>query len=174
MARKSNRLTITGVISRLREAMPNICIRSSLIVGFPGETEEQFEALKDFIQEFQIDRLGVFTYSLEEGTKAALMENQIDEAVKEKRRDVLMRIQQKISLEKNKKSIGEELDMIIDGYLPDEDVYIGRSYKDAPNVDGNVFVNCPYELLTGQMIRIKIIEANEYDLIGEIDYEYCK
>lgn len=174
MARKSNKSTIINVIKRLRENIPNICIRSTLIVGFPGESDEQFNELKDFVKEYKIDRLGVFTYSLEEGTKAAAMKNQIKESVKESRKNELMLIQQKISHYKNINMIGSIIDVIIEGYLTDEEVYIGRSYMDAPNVDGVVFVNCPYELLTGQVIKVRVTEANEYDLIGEIEDEYCK
>lgn len=174
MARKSNKKTIIDVITRLREQIPNICIRSSLIVGFPGETMEQFEELKDFIKEYKIDRLGVFTYSLEEGTKAATMEGQIKESVKKARKKELMLIQQKISLEKNKGMIGKTLDIMIEGYLPDDNVYCGRSYMDAPNVDGVVFAACEYELLTGQIVKVNVEEASEYDLIGVIKDEYSK
>ncbi len=168
MARKSNKETISGVINDLRSAIPQICIRSSLIVGFPGETDAQFEELKAFIMDYKIDRLGVFTYSLEEGTKAALMKDQIDESVKENRRDALMAAQQSISLAKNLAMVDSVLDVIVEGYIPDDEVYCGRSYKDAPNVDGVVFFTCPFELLTGQIVQVMITEANEYDLIGGI------
>jgi len=174
MARKSNKRTIINVITRLRNQIPNICIRSSLIVGFPGETKEQFEELKDFVKEYKIDRLGVFTYSLEEGTKAATMKGQIKEAVKKSRKKELMLAQQNISLEKNKSMVGATLDIMIEGYLPDDKIYCGRSYMDAPNVDGVVFVGCEYELLTGQIVKVQVNEASEYDLIGEIKDEYSK
>lgn len=174
MARKSNKDTIIKVINRLREAIPEICIRSTLIVGFPGETKEQFIELKEFIKEFKIDRLGVFTYSLEEGTKAATMDYQIEESIKESRKEELMLIQQKISFEKNNNMIDSIVDVIIEGYLPEEKVYIGRSYMDAPNVDGVVFIHSQYNLMTGQIIKVRVIEANEYDLIGEIEDEYSK
>lgn len=171
MARKSNKATISGVIDQLREQIPQICIRSSLIVGFPGETDEQFEELKAFIESYKIDRLGVFTYSKEEGTKAAEMDNQIDEEVKAKRRDELMLVQQSISLEKNIEMIDALLDVIVEGYIPEDEVYCGRTYKDAPNVDGVIFFSCPFELLTGQIVKVQVTEANEYDLIGEIEDE---
>lgn len=174
MARKSNKQTIIDVITKLRTNIPEICIRSTLIVGFPGETDDQFNELKTFVEEMKIDRLGVFTYSKEEGTKAALMDNQIKESIKMKRQKTLMLTQQKISLEKNKKMIGKTLDIMIEGYLPDDEVYCGRSYKDAPNVDGVVFVECPYELLTGQIIKVVIEEAREYDLIGVMKDEYSE
>lgn len=168
MARKSNKATIIGVIEQLRDQIPQICIRSSLIVGFPGETEKQFEELKTFVTEYEIDRLGVFTYSQEEGTKAATMEDQIDEDVKTRRRDELMLVQQEISLTKNIGMIGSILDVIVEGYMTEDEVYCGRTYKDAPNVDGVIFFSCPYELLTGQIVKVEVQEANEYDLIGVI------
>lgn len=174
MARKSNKDTITGVIERLRKKIPDICIRSTLIVGFPGETQEQFEELKEFVKNYKIDRLGVFTYSLEEGTKAAEMKGQVDENVKEKRRDELMLIQQDISYEKNEKMIGKVLDVIVEGYIPEDEVYCGRTYKDAPNVDGVVFFTCPFELIAGSIVKVQVEEANEYDLIGGIIDESCK
>lgn len=174
MSRKSNKQTIVDVITKLRTNIPEICIRSTLIVGFPGETDDQFNELKAFIEEMKIDRLGVFTYSKEEGTKAALMENQIKETIKKKRQKTLMLTQQKISLEKNKRMLGKTLDVMIEGYLPEDEVYCGRSYKDAPNVDGVVFVECPYELLTGQIIKAVIEEAREYDLIGVMKDEYSE
>ncbi|MBC7960292.1 MAG: 30S ribosomal protein S12 methylthiotransferase RimO [Vallitaleaceae bacterium] len=168
MARKSNKATIVGVIEGLREQIPNICIRSTLIVGFPGETDAQFEELKQFVENYEIDRLGVFTYSLEEGTIAAKMENQIEEAVKQKRRDALMSVQQGISLDQNLGMIGNDLDVIVEGYIPEDSVYCGRTYKDAPNVDGVIFFSCPFELIVGQIVKVHVEEANEYDLIGAI------
>lgn len=174
MARKSNKQTIVDVIRRLRTNIPEICIRSTLIVGFPGETDEQFEELKTFVEEMKLDRLGVFTYSKEEGTKAASMENQIKESIKKKRQKELMLVQQKISLEKNKEMLGKTLDVMIEGFLPDDEVYCGRSYKDAPNVDGVVFVECPYELISGQIVKVVVEEAREYDLIGVIKDEYSE
>lgn len=171
MARLSNRATITGVIDSLRSKIPNICIRSTLIVGFPGETAEQFEELRLFVEEARLDRLGVFTYSPEEGTKAAEMEDQIDEDVKESRRESLMLLQQGISLEHNEDLVGQVMKVVIEGYVTDDEVYCGRTYMDAPNVDGMVFVETEYELLSGQMVDVEIVEGSEYDLIGVIQDE---
>lgn len=174
MARLSNKQRVINVINRLREKIPSICIRSTLIVGFPGETDKQFEELKAFVQDFKLDRLGVFTYSLEEGTKAATMPNQIEESIKESRRDELMLIQQQISLDHNIKMKDKILDVIIEGYIPEDGVYIGRTYKDAPDVDGMIFVDTEYELMTGQIVTVKVVEGKAYDLIGEIVDEYSE
>lgn len=168
MARRSNDETIKNVISKLRTAMPDIAIRSSLIVGFPGETEDDYEVLKAFISEYRLDRVGVFTYSLEEGTKAALMDNQIPQEIMEERRDGLMVVQQQISLEKNQEMIGLVTDCMIEGYIPEDEVYIGRTYKDAPGVDGVIFIRTDYSLLAGQIVPVKVTDCNEYDLIGEV------
>lgn len=172
MARSSSRKTIADAIGMLRAAMPDIAIRSSLIVGFPGETQEEFEELRDFVEAFRLDRVGVFTYSLEEGTKAAAMEGQIEEVVKEARRDELMTLQQGISEEKNKQSIGKALPCIIEGYMPDEDVHVGRSFKDAPKVDGQVFIHSPWPLMAGQIVDVAVTGCTEYDLIGEVKDEH--
>lgn len=171
MARRSNDATIKGVIGKLRKAMPDIAIRSSLIVGFPGETEEDFEALASFVKEYRLDRVGCFTYSLEEGTKAALMEEQIPQEVMEERRDTIMAIQQQVSLEKNRTMVGRHLTCLIEGYIPTDNVYVGRTYKDAPGVDGVIFIDSPYNLLAGQLVPVMVTDCNEYDLIGEIDDE---
>jgi ribosomal protein S12 methylthiotransferase len=174
MARKSNKEKIITVINKLRSKIPNICIRTTLIVGFPGETDEHFEELEQFVSESKFDRLGVFTYSPEEDTKAAIMDNQINEELKESRRERIMLIQQKISEENNSKLIGSVLDVIIEGYIPDDNVYIGRTYRDAPNVDGLIFIESSYELLSGQIVEAKIIDSNQYDLIGVISDEYSE
>lgn len=174
MARRSNDETIKGVIDKLRAAMPNVVIRSSLIVGFPGETQEDFDELMDFVATYQLDRLGVFTYSLEEGTKAATLPNQIPQEIMDERREAIMLKQQEISLMKNEAMIGKVLDCMVEGYLADEEVYIGRSYKDAPGVDGSVFFTSPFDLLSGTMVPVKISDCNEYDLIGETFDESCE
>lgn len=168
MARRSNDMTIKNVVTKLRAAMPDIAIRSSLIVGFPGETDEDFDELKTFVSEYKLDRVGVFTYSLEEGTKAAEMPNQIPMEIMEQRRDEVMLIQQEISLSKNADMLDKVVTCIIEGYMPEEGVYIGRTYKDAPGVDGNIFIESPYDLLAGQMVPVLVTNYNEYDLIGEI------
>lgn len=174
MARKSSGDTVRNIINKLREEIPEICIRSTLITGFPGETQEQYEDLKRFVMETAIDRLGVFAYSQEEGTAAAEMEEQVDEDIKEARKNELMEIQQQISYQNNQYMIDEVIDVIIEGYLTEEEVYCGRSYKDAPNVDSMVFVSCDYDLLCGQIVKVRILEANEYDLIGAIEDEYSE
>ena len=174
MGRKSSKEKIISTINKLRAKVDDICIRTSLIVGFPSETNEEFEELEEFLKGYKLDRVGVFTYSMEEDTKAAEMDNQIDEDIKIERQEKLMSLQQKISLENNKKEIGRIFDILIEGYIPDEGVYVGRSYKDAPNVDGMVFIESNYELLSGQMVKVRIKEVNEYDLIGEIEDEFSK
>jgi len=168
MARRSNDATIKGVIDKLRAAMPDIAIRSSLIVGFPGENEEDYQALADFVAAYKLDRVGVFTYSLEEGTKAALMDGQIDQAVMDQRRDGIMAIQQKVSFEKNQAMVGQVVTCIVEGYIPEDDVYIGRTYKDAPGVDGVIFIHTDYKPLAGQVVPVMVTDFSEYDLIGDI------
>lgn len=176
MARLSSHDTVVKVIEKLKKNIPDICIRSTLIVGFPGETKEQFQELKDFVLAAHIDRMGVFTYSLEEGTKAALMDNQIDQEIKEARRDELMAIQQEISTTNNQEMIGRQVEVLIEGYIPDDLVYCGRCYKDAPSVDSMVFIENDgnYDFILGQVVLVRIIDANEYDLIGVIDNESCE
>lgn len=168
MARKSTKEKIIEVINKLRKEIPNICIRTTFIVGFPGENEEQYKELKSFISTYEFERLGVFTYSPEEDTKAATMENQIDEEIKLNRRDEIMLIQQQISANNNKKLINDIMDVLIEGYIPEDNIYIGRTYRDSPNVDGMIFVESPYDLLAGQIVKVNITDGNEYDLIGVI------
>jgi len=168
MARKSTNEDLRYKMKRLREEMPDITIRTTLIVGFPGETEEEFEELCDFVQDVEFDRLGVFTYSQEEGTPAARMEDQIEEEVKEKRKEIIMALQQDISARLNEKKVGREMEVLIEGKLTDEPVYIGRSYQDAPEIDGQVFVQYEGELISGEYTKVKITKASDYDLIGEV------
>lgn len=174
MYRRSDRHTIETVINKLRSRIPDICIRSTVIVGFPGETEEQFKELENFVEDYQLDRLGAFTYSIEEGTKAARMQGQLDEAIKIRRRDSLMALQQQISFKNNQKMLGKDIDVLIEGFIPDQGIYCGRCYKDAPDVDGMVFIDTEYELMTGQIVKVKVVEANEYDIIGVIADESSK
>lgn len=174
MARRSNGATIYGVIKKLREAMPDIAIRSSLIVGFPGETEEDFNALYDFVADVKLERVGVFTYSLEEGTKAATLPNQIEQAVMDERKERIMLLQQQNSLAKNEAMVGEVVTCMVEGFLPDEEVYVGRTYRDAPGVDGSVFFESHIELMAGRRVPVKITDFNEYDLIGEVYDEPCE
>ena len=169
MGRKTSREDIVSLVSRLRTAMPDIAIRTTLISGFPGETQKLHDGLVDFVDECEFDRLGVFTYSPEEGTPAADYEDQVDGELAAKWRDEIMELQQEISYEKNQDLIGSVHRVLIEGYLVDDDVYVGRTYRDAPGVDGIVFVSAPYELISGSFVDVKITEANEYDLTGVIE-----
>lgn len=168
MGRKTDRKSIIEVIGKLRNAVPDIAIRTSLIAGFPGETEENHQSLMEFLDEVELDRVGVFTYSKEEGTPAAEFDDQIDEETAERWRNEIMELCQEISLDKNETMIGKTIKVIIEGYSPEEDVYVGRTYKDAPGVDGLVFVECDYELISGSIVDVIINEAGPYDLIGKI------
>ena len=168
MGRRTSREDIVELVGRLRTAMPDIAIRTTLISGFPGETQELHDGLVDFVDECEFDRLGVFTYSPEEGTPAAEYEDQVDGELAVKWCDEIMELQQEISYEKNQQMIGSTQKVLIEGYLVDDDVYVGRTYRDAPGVDGIVFVSAPYELISGSFVDVKITEANEYDLTGVI------
>lgn len=168
MGRRTDRASIEAVIGKLREAAPDIAIRTSLIAGFPDETQEEHEALMAFLDEQELDRVGVFTYSREDGTPAATFENQIDEETAEQWRNEIMELQQEISLDKNETFVGKIMQVIIEGYSSDDDVYVGRTYRDAPGVDGLVFVNCDYELMSGQIVDVRINEVGPYDMIGGI------
>ena len=159
MGRRTDRASIEMVIGKLREAAPDIAIRTSLIAGFPGETQEEHEALMAFLDEQELDRVGVFTYSREDGTPAATFENQIDEETATQWRNEIMELQQEISLDKNETFVGKIMQVIVEGYSSDDDVYVGRTYRDAPGVDGLVFVNCDYELMSGQIVDVRINEA---------------
>ncbi len=169
MARRTDSGNIKKTVRKLRENIPDIVLRTTLITGFPGETEEDFKILKDFVREMRFERLGVFTYSEEEGTPAATFEDQIEEEIKHERRDEIMRMQQQISKENLSKMIGRKLEVLIEGKLVDENVYIGRSYMDNPGVDGMIFVRSNREYMSGDFTNVKIVESSEYDLIGEDD-----
>lgn len=168
MGRKTNTAQIKSMIERLREEIPDICIRTTLIAGFPGETDDDHEDTMAFVDEMEFDRLGVFTYSAEEDTPAAEMADQVDEEIKEKRRDEIMELQQEIAFEAAGQMIGRRLEAMIEGKVADEDAYVARIYKDAPGVDGYLFVNTDRQLLSGDFIDVVITGSNEYDLIGEI------
>jgi len=174
MARKSSLAQLKERIGKLRDKIPGIALRTTLIVGFPGETDEDFEVLYHFVKEMRFDRLGVFTYSKEEGTPAAKFENQIDEKTKIKRRDAIMALQHGISQELTAEKVGKVMKVLIEGKITDEDVYIGRTYQDAPDIDGEVFVEYEGELISGDFVDVRITAANDYDLIGEIIDEYCE
>ena len=168
MGRRTNKKEIQEIVTKLREAIPDIILRTTLITGFPGETEDNFEEMMDFVDEMEFDRLGVFTYSPEEDTPAAVMPDQIDEEVKEQRRDAVMELQQEVSLDKSEEMVGKVIDCLIEGKIEDDDTYVGRSYKDAPNVDGFVFVKTDANLMSGDIVKVRIDGAMEYDLIGSL------
>lgn len=168
MGRRTSKAQLVDVIQKLRTEIPDIAIRTTLITGFPGETQEQHEELMEFIDEMEFDRLGVFTYSPEEDTAAARMDDQIEESVKEDRQADLMELQQEIAFELAEDMIGKEVLVMIEGKVADENVYVGRTYKDAPNVDGLIFVEADVELMSGDFARVRVTGALEYDLIGEI------
>lgn len=168
MGRRTTKRDLKDIISKLRNEIPDICIRTTLITGFPGETQVEHNEVMEFIDEIEFDRLGVFTYSKEEGTAAALMDNQVDDDTKVQWQEELMELQQEISIDNSNSLIGRIMEIIIEGKATDEDVYVGRSYMDAPGVDGYVFVNTANELMSGDFARIKITGALEYDLIGEL------
>ncbi len=172
MGRRTTRAEITERIGRLREAIPDIALRTTLIAGFPGETEEDHEICMDFIDEIEFDRLGVFAYSAEEDTAAAAMPEQIPQEIKEERRDALMELQQEIAFAHCQDLIGTEVEVLIEGKVADEPVYVGRTYMDAPNVDGYIFVNAGELLMSGALVPVRVTGANEYDLIGELTEEY--
>lgn len=168
MGRRTTQAQLKEQIGRLRDRVPDICLRTTLISGFPGETQEDFEELYRFVNEMEFDRLGVFPYSQEEDTPAALMPDQIDEEVKAARRDELMELQQAIVCDKAEEMIGRELTVMIEGRIAEEDVYVGRTYRDAPNVDGYLFLNTTAHLETGNFVRALVTDSREYDLIGEL------
>ena len=174
MGRRTSREDIVELVGRLRTAMPDIAIRTTLISGFPGETQELHDGLVDFVDECEFDRLGVFTYSPEEGTPAAEYEDQVDGELAVKWRDEIMELQQEISYEHTQQLVGKTIKVMVEGYLFEDDIYVGRSYMDAPKVDGCVFINSPEELMTGDFVYVKITQGREYDVIGEVDYEFTK
>lgn len=171
MGRRTSNAELREKIALIRRILPDICLRTTLITGFPGETEEDMECLKSFVEEMHFDRLGVFPYSKEEGTPAAGMKGQIPKKTKEKRAKEIMLLQQEIAFAKAKERIGSKFDVMIEGRIPEDDVYVCRSYLDAPDVDGLVFVNSEKEFCSGDMVRVTITDSNEYDLIGVLDNE---
>ena len=168
MGRRTSKEQLVEIIGKLRKEIPDIAIRTTLITGFPGETQEQHEELMEFVDEMEFDRLGVFTYSPEEDTPAAVMPDQIPEDVKEDRQAELMELQQEIAFDLAEEIIGREVLVMIEGKVADENAYVGRTYKDAPNVDGLIFVESEEELMSGDFARVRITGALEYDLMGEI------
>ena len=174
MGRKTSKEDLEGIIRKLRQEIPDICLRTTLITGFPSETEADHEEMLAFVDEMEFDRLGVFTYSLEEDTAAALMENQVPEEIKKERQSQLMELQQEIAFEKAEEMVGEILTVMVEGKVADEDAYVARTYRDAPNVDGYLFINTTANLMTGDFVKVMVTGSNEYDLIGEIYHEFTE
>ena len=168
MGRRTNRQELIDIVTKLRKEIPDISLRTTLITGFPGETKEDHEQLLEFVDQMEFDRLGVFTYSPEEDTPAASMDGQIEEEVKEERKDEIMILQQEIAFEHAEKMVGRTLKVMIEGRLPEENVYIGRTYMDAPNIDGYIFVNADHEFMSGDFVTVKVTGAKDYDLTAEI------
>lgn len=168
MGRRTNHDDLVSIISHVRERIPDITLRTTLICGFPGETKEQHEELMRFINEMEFDRLGAFAYSPEEGTPAAEFEDQVEEELKLDWQAEVMELQEEIIFDKNEELKGRELYAFIEGKVADENAYVGRTYRDAPDVDGYIFINTDEELITGDIVKVKVIGAYEYDLVGEI------
>ena len=168
MGRRTDQKELREKIAMIRRILPDVCLRTTLITGFPGETEEEHKELLSFIEEMRFDRLGVFTYSREEGTPAAKLPGQIHHMTKKRRQRELMTAQQPIAFAAAEAMKGQVLDVLIEGKLTGEDVYVGRTYKDIPGVDSNIFIETRRDLLTGEFVRAKVTGANEYDLIGEL------
>lgn len=172
MGRNTTKEKILHLISKLRKEIPNIAIRTTFIVGFPGEDEEDFEELANFIKEVQFDRMGVFTYSREEDTPAYKLPNQVDEEIKINRQDILMSLQMDISYKKNLGFVGKSLKVLIEDY--ENGQYIGRTYRDAPEIDGLVYFTSNREMRIGEFANVFIKDATDYDLLGECNDEYSK
>lgn len=168
MGRRTDTAQIEALVDHLREEIPDICIRTTFITGFPTETEEDFTETMEFINRIEFDRLGAFTYSPEEGTPASGMDGQVEEEIKLRRQQEMMELQQEIAFEAAENMKGRELTVMIEGKLAEEDVYVARTYKDAPSVDGYLFVNTDWSLMSGDFVKVRVTGANEYDLIGEI------
>ena len=168
MGRRTSKQELINIVQKLRKEIPDICLRTTLITGFPGETQEQHEEVMEFIDTLEFDRLGAFTYSPEEDTPAATFEDQIDEEVKEDRQADIMELQQEIAFDKAEDMIGREVLVMIEGKVADENAYVGRTYRDAPNVDGLIFINTDVELISGDFAKVKVTGALDYDLIGEL------
>ncbi|RHR57384.1 30S ribosomal protein S12 methylthiotransferase RimO [Clostridium sp. AF18-27] len=168
MGRRTNQAQLREMIAKLRREIPDIALRTTLISGFPGETQEDHEELMTFVDEMEFERLGVFAYSAEEDTPAYSFPDQVPQEVKEERRDEIMQLQQEIAFEKSEDMVGRVLTVLIEGKVVDEPAYVGRTYMDAPGVDGLIFVNADVELMSGDFVRVRVTGSAEYDLIGEI------
>ena len=174
MGRRTNQKELTDIIEKLRREIPDICLRTTLITGFPGETGKDHEELVEFVDKMAFDRLGVFPYSQEEDTPAAEMPEQVDEELKQERLDELMALQQEIAFAAAADMEGRVVNAMVEGKVADEDVYVTRTYKDAPDVDGFLFVHADRELMTGDFVRVRITGSNEYDLMGELEDEFAE
>lgn len=174
MGRRTSQSELRTVIKKLRKQIPDICLRTTLITGFPGETKEDHEDLMEFVNEMEFDRLGVFTYSQEEDTPAAQMEDQIKEEVKEQRQREIMELQQEIAFELAERMTGKVVTAMVEGKIADEDAYVARTYKDAPEVDGYIFIHTGEMLMTGDFVKVRVTGSYEYDLIGEIYHEFAE
>lgn len=179
MGRRTTNADLRMIVARFREEIPDMCLRTTLITGFPGETHEDFKIMEDFVSEMRFDRLGVFTYSREEGTRAAKMPKQVPEFIKKRRKNAIMKLQQSIAFEKAEEEIGRSLKVMVEGRMPEESddfqsVYACRTYKDAPDVDGFLFLETDKELMTGDVVPVKVVSSNKYDLVGVPDYEFTE
>ena len=168
MGRRTDKSDLLRIIKKLREGIPGLALRTTLISGFPGETEEQHAELVDFVRNMKFDRLGIFPYSQEEGTPAAKLPQQLPDEVKEERRDEIMALQQEISAEISASFVGRTLRVLVEGRMPEDDVYVGRSYRDAPDVDGYVFFTADRDIMSGEFVEVSITGSSEYDLTGEM------
>ena len=174
MGRRTSKKDLEDIISMLRKEIPDICLRTTLITGFPGETEEQHEELLSFVKECRFERLGVFPYSQEDGTPAAEFDGQVDEEVKQRRLSELMEAQQRITEDAGKACVGSMLEVFVEGYIPEDDTYVGRTYRDAPDVDGYIFISSDHTLQSGDMINCRVTGSFEYDLTGEALDEFTE
>ena len=174
MGRRTTKAELIQIVETLRKEIPDIILRTTLITGFPGETQEEHEELMEFIDTMEFDRLGVFTYSAEEDTPAAKMPDQIEEEEKQRRQAELMELQQEISIDKGNARIGSEVEVMVEGKVADEDAYVARTYGDAPGVDGYLFINTDTQLMSGDFAMVHVTGALEYDLIGELKDEYTE
>lgn len=166
MGRHTDKKQLIDTIGMLRKRIPDIALRTTLISGFPGETEEQHEECLEFVKEMRFDRLGVFPYSPEEGTRAAEFEGQLEEEVRRQWADEIMEVQQQVIFEANENMVGRKIPVLVDGYLPEEEVYVARTYRDTPEIDGCVFFGSSAEILSGTMVELEVTDASGYDLIG--------
>lgn len=174
MGRRTTKSQLREIVEKLRREIPDIALRTTLISGFPGETEEDHEELMEFVDEMEFERLGVFAYSAEEDTPAASFPDHVEQEVKEERRDAIMELQQEISLELSESMIGKTVEVMIEGKVADENAYVGRTYMDGPGVDGMIFVQTGVELMSGDFARVRVTGAMEYDLMGELEDEFTE